>query len=1300
MKTLALVLALLAATSLSYAQTNQPLCDGAVPVWTHRYWQCVQDEWQLVVEEYYQCPPDNRFQKLVYYGIPQWPCDEPPPRYGGGGAGFLGPDCQSPENWGTITITECVDGFWQDSTYLYLHCFNGTLVISPPPLTTKTSSVPCTNPPPSLSAVQTPCPGGQLLSRHAYSLCETDGFWHVVEDDTYLCPGDTANTTFRVFDAPTAQRCAQPGQTEGLPNGAPLPAGLLGWWPGEGNANDEIAGNNGTLHGGVTFSPGEVGQAFNFNGVDGYVSQNLPDGLKLANLTFAAWINLRAIAGGQEVIAAEPTGANALGLGASLLVSSGHLLFSTGNGSGRWQEVPGQTAIPVNEWHHVACSYDGATMRVFLDGVQDGVTADSTGIDWTDSSGFPAPAQLYFGMFKSNALGTGATEADLYPFGGGIDEIMIYGRALAADEINAIYAAGAAGLANPTITRQPQSLIVSDGQTATFTVAASGTAPVNYQWKKDGLVIVGATNATYTIAGVSASDTGTYTVDVGNAAGTIPSIPATLTAVSGTGDLVLKLMGLTNGQFELAVAGPSGLSLQLEVSTNLTDWLPLVSVTPFIGSYSLTDTNGTSEGARFYRAILAQLPPPISYAGNSLFLSDQVPPGFGPGAVLHIGQSGTGVFDQEVAADANGLYTIALDTSALPSAGSIDLYFSSADGSLTSPVFSQTIERGSTDNPAAAVPDNLVFDDSGRIEGNICTSCRACPPPPNGVGFFDSSATPTDPGTELATGKLRLHFPILSFQTRMLGFSFELIHASLVAYAGPVGDGFSDSYNMMIVQTGPGSGQIITPSLRVFGITSTNGLDWSLPAGFESILTLNTNLHRWTLAHYSGFEVQFYQGTTGSPGCPVAISDPNGNTTTLAHDGSGLLQSITTDLGQVETLTYTPNGLLASFTDHLGRTWTFIHDSQNRLTQILTPITTYAAVAPAEEVIDTTLAGRLVTRERTTTIGFTNTQYPSHITSITDDRGAVPQAWVYDAQGRVVTNFINGNPEAHIYGPSANPKPLQKLEPMNLVTRTVDREGNITDYEIHSRAGGPVGGAGQFGIRRKVTWTETGKGNPALRPGEPDYYEQRWLQDCDCLSPAVVTQPFGSNDLSHLRFDAYGIPTNWPRTVYAYNNNRQVTTNLYTDGTNFIQTTSTYQPYSFGQSNQFSRQLTQTDPRAYDTNPIYAGLNFVHTYQYDSYGNRTNHAAPTVTQGVSARQPIVESWTYNAYGQKLSHTDPNGDITTYTYYTGLSVGELSTLKALLAGTWQPSPGVRFAPPTRSPASPPQTRSMRWEWSLK
>jgi RHS repeat-associated protein len=722
------------------------------------------------------------------------------------------------------------------------------------------------------------------------------------------------------------------------------------------------------------------------------------------------------------------------------------------------------------------------------------------------------------------------------------------------------------------------------------------------------------------------------------------------TSAQTAGMLSLTPLGFTNSNFKLNAVGPPALALQMQVSSNLTDWVPLASVTPFEGSSSLVDSNSPGSSPRFYRGVLAAAPATIQqYMGNSLVLVGSLPPGYGPGAVVHFG----GSFNAQVTADANGLYTFVLDASGLPALGTVVLYVTSADRSVTSPTFPLLIDRVSSSNPASAVPTNLAFDDSGPVEPDICT-CQCCPM--ESLMSFGNSFTPTDPGTELATGKLRWHFPVLSFPTRKLGFSLELIHASLVAYNGPVGNGFSDSYNMMIVQTSATAGQVITPDLRVYSITSTDGLNWSLPAGFECTLTLNTNMRRWTLTHYSGFEVQFYQGTTGSPGYPVAISEPNGNTTTLAYNGSGLLQSITTDLAQTETLNYTTNGLLASFTDHIGRTWTFNHDSSNRLTQIITPATEYAAIPAGAEVIDTTLAGVLVTRGRTTTIGFTDTQYPSHITSITDDRGAVPQAWVYDSAGRVVTNFINGNPEVHIYFVTANPAPLPVLDPGNMIRRTIDREGNITDYEIHSRAGGPVGGAGQFGIRRKATWTESGKGNPPLRANEPAYYEQRWLQDCDCLSPEVVVQPFSSLDAANLTFDANGIPVNWPRTIYSYNGNRQVTTNLCTDGTNSIKITSTYQNSGFGQSSQFSRLLTQIDPRAYDTNPIYASLSFVHTYQYDAYGNQTSHAAPTVTRGVSAPQAIVESWTYNAYGQMLSSTDPNGDITTYTYYTGPSTG--------------------------------------------
>ncbi len=69
------------------------------------------------------------------------------------------------------------------------------------------------------------------------------------------------------------------------------PSGLVGWWPGDGNADDIIGGNNGTLQNGATFSSGEVAQAFSFNG-SSYVDasdSNLPIGDSSA--TISAWIN-------------------------------------------------------------------------------------------------------------------------------------------------------------------------------------------------------------------------------------------------------------------------------------------------------------------------------------------------------------------------------------------------------------------------------------------------------------------------------------------------------------------------------------------------------------------------------------------------------------------------------------------------------------------------------------------------------------------------------------------------------------------------------------------------------------------------------------------------------------------------------------------------------------------------------------------------------------------------------------------------------------------------------------------------
>lgn len=93
----------------------------------------------------------------------------------------------------------------------------------------------------------------------------------------------------------------------------------------------------------------------------------------------------------------------------------------------------------------------------------------------------------------------------------------------------------------PGITSNPGNQTVTAGQTATFTVTAAGSSPLFYQWKKDGVDIAGATSNTLTINNAQASDAGSYTCYVSNAAGNVTSNVATLT-VNETGVLVLTPM--------------------------------------------------------------------------------------------------------------------------------------------------------------------------------------------------------------------------------------------------------------------------------------------------------------------------------------------------------------------------------------------------------------------------------------------------------------------------------------------------------------------------------------------------------------------------------------------------------------------------------------------------------------------------------------------------------------------------------------------------------------------------------------
>ena len=83
------------------------------------------------------------------------------------------------------------------------------------------------------------------------------------------------------------------------------------------------------------------------------------------------------------------------------------------------------------------------------------------------------------------------------------------------------------------IATQPVAQSVITGETATFTVTASGTSPISYQWKKNGTDISGATSPSYTTPATSNADDGTkFSVVVSNSLGTVTSTDAALTVTS------------------------------------------------------------------------------------------------------------------------------------------------------------------------------------------------------------------------------------------------------------------------------------------------------------------------------------------------------------------------------------------------------------------------------------------------------------------------------------------------------------------------------------------------------------------------------------------------------------------------------------------------------------------------------------------------------------------------------------------------------------------------------------------------
>ncbi len=357
---------------------------------------------------------------------------------------------------------------------------------------------------------------------------------------------------------------------------APVHDGLVSWWRGESNALDGWDSNNGTTLFGLSTTPGKVGSAFGSQlrtGVSVYVNDS--PSLRPTNaITLELWINPTSLTGTIPRIllskfdypAAQPSGTQSsylLGM-----TNNGQLFFTVSpNGSVRTNTtLIASNALPINQWTHIAATYDGGALRLYINGVLAGQTNYSGGI-------FPGTANFGIGAipFGTSTFG--------WPFSGALDEVSLYNRALSAAEIQSIFTADLTGkcLAPPVSTQQPQDQIVPLGEDVKFTVGVSGSRPLAYQWYFNGATpqnrIIGATNASLIIERIRTNNAGLYFVTVTNSVGSNYSALAQLSTSPApfcteilpgliswwTGDTnTLDVMGLNNISLYSPPSYPTG----------------------------------------------------------------------------------------------------------------------------------------------------------------------------------------------------------------------------------------------------------------------------------------------------------------------------------------------------------------------------------------------------------------------------------------------------------------------------------------------------------------------------------------------------------------------------------------------------------------------------------------------------------------------------------------------------------------------------------------------------------------------
>jgi len=303
------------------------------------------------------------------------------------------------------------------------------------------------------------------------------------------------------------------------------PAGIVSWWKGQSNALDSASANQGTLLNGVGFTNGLIGSAFYFGGGNQCVQIPYNSSLAASNYSIETWVQPLAQisdANTQAVLFAQNNGQCQLLARPGVLGLRIALQFAVDASTSA--SVESSSEIPIGQFGHIAGTWDGSTLRLYINGTMD---AQAT----PGAVPFDSTCPFYIGGIYNTNLGNCNNIGGF--FNGVIDEVSYYSRALSDSEISYIFHARSLGkcaiVHPPSLTLQPVSKTVYAGSLVTFTANVVGDAPIGYQWRFNGADIVGQTTNSLSLTNVQSAKAGNYTVAAINAAGSVSSSNAVLT---------------------------------------------------------------------------------------------------------------------------------------------------------------------------------------------------------------------------------------------------------------------------------------------------------------------------------------------------------------------------------------------------------------------------------------------------------------------------------------------------------------------------------------------------------------------------------------------------------------------------------------------------------------------------------------------------------------------------------------------------------------------------------------------------